>query len=1368
MRHALLLLLPFSVSVPVEIPFCTNRLRVCRDGEDPFHGDDETGVQYCSENKLQRKTVYLTGASTWSSVYNIWIAQIILEEQMQVPVEIVNVNGGDTTFWKFDDMKLDTLDNRLYSWDALDSASDKSMDCSNGFKEQFMDVPMDLVDRCTENCKPCAHAMLEVWQHGQEENYRNYVIEKQTIEDGGALGPIGEYGWYTNADTVEMYPALASYRGFDDPGLTDIFKLPLPFGEYCVEFKDEWKSIVTSTNPSALDADIPAHFCHLFFQYAMLEEHDKGYLDGDLDYLPLRENIIADCASRQSQINVAAFGYYKLCTQYWITVSDLNRYLPLAGTNLMSKGYSNDGFLFQGYFKNTSGILQTSSCSSSLMNKTTSMIDDTLWDEDRLGPAGYNRFENYDSDIINSLNLSLTPFNMKSDVRNALELSGRLFSQSDSNWAPVLFNWHRPSSLFQRYAYSLSDKDWGGHQKEGFNLTKIHLNEERGCNQTSSLYEDRCNMETTSNSPRCGYQPQTIYKVFAAQLESYAPEAHYFLKRLAFSTEQQEAMMAAFDYDLIYQQETPPTRHRQVVCDWVKNNSDVWSAWLPKASNQIRCVGEIGNPLKQDNPTKDPTLIECSGHGKCMAEELPLHPNAGNCLCEQGWESDDCSGLVDPEELNVQYLDMPYLVISSFQIGTLMCLLFALRQLKIHETNSAVFQTSHPLFMRLNLYALIIAVIGISSWGGSPTFLHCMCRPLCIALSHGLVCLTMFVKLSRKMNRLAMNTEDIYKALWPFLGFYSLLFAMWFVFYTPKRVDVRLTDRVWLKYAMCDYSSNSAAFEGVLLTVSIVFLGYCAKTSYDLRLKATYFNEGMDLLKTSMAMAVAIVTAYSVSQLFHSPDEINKYMTVAISILVVVWIVMLLLIYPKYRVHFFTPERNNLKVGLYHPTGDPSLAIGDPVMSIKVNKFITSKKRTKKVTPVIAPKYRVTLTRPTLFSKEKYNSRRGPTIRRRGFVPGLLRNIHRRLTVQNTSAIPGKKQNMSATKHAENIEDLELIDNHKVFAPPEIEVTQKPTHNKSKRLIRHRSPEMYRSLEKKLQVIARENGELTKIIEEHRIDPVTGEMDEDFMDTLHRIRLEYKEVTSSIETKFRDMITDIVSKNEAEKALLIAERNATIEKIMNDDLAHIETLEMEKSEQREKLSFMENQVIKSENALRGILPPLPVFLEVHNLSEYFDALTTNGFSSTEKLILASESDLKLAGMKTGHMRRLRMIIEEMEAATPAIVLSDGTLRAALKTNHAQRIEESSVKKEVAWMVNHDPATKKRYLVHPHTGETKWDDTIRINENGNVVMNPHALTKTQEVFSDDEDFMKTPAVEKQKPQNSFKAKMPFSKTISKLK
>ncbi len=59
-------------------------------------------------------------------------------------------------------------------------------------------------------------ASLEVWPSGHGERIEEYINQLGTVEDGGALGPLGEIGWYVPTFAVDANPALATWEGYAD------------------------------------------------------------------------------------------------------------------------------------------------------------------------------------------------------------------------------------------------------------------------------------------------------------------------------------------------------------------------------------------------------------------------------------------------------------------------------------------------------------------------------------------------------------------------------------------------------------------------------------------------------------------------------------------------------------------------------------------------------------------------------------------------------------------------------------------------------------------------------------------------------------------------------------------------------------------------------------------------------------------------------------------------------------------------------------------------------------------------------------------------------------------------------------------------
>jgi glycine betaine/proline transport system substrate-binding protein len=57
-------------------------------------------------------------------------------------------------------------------------------------------------------------AVLEIWPSGHADNYATYIDDLGTVEDLGALGAIGQIGWFIPTYLLEDYPELATWEGF--------------------------------------------------------------------------------------------------------------------------------------------------------------------------------------------------------------------------------------------------------------------------------------------------------------------------------------------------------------------------------------------------------------------------------------------------------------------------------------------------------------------------------------------------------------------------------------------------------------------------------------------------------------------------------------------------------------------------------------------------------------------------------------------------------------------------------------------------------------------------------------------------------------------------------------------------------------------------------------------------------------------------------------------------------------------------------------------------------------------------------------------------------------------------------------------------
>lgn len=127
------------------------------------------------------------GASTIRLAQNAWlgseldatVAQILLEEQLGFSVELVEVDEDA-------------------QWDLLAAGE--------------------------------LDASLEVWPSGHADDVQRYIEEEGSVENGGALGPIGQIGWYVPSYVVADHPSLSTWEAFTDPAIATLFETPASDG----------------------------------------------------------------------------------------------------------------------------------------------------------------------------------------------------------------------------------------------------------------------------------------------------------------------------------------------------------------------------------------------------------------------------------------------------------------------------------------------------------------------------------------------------------------------------------------------------------------------------------------------------------------------------------------------------------------------------------------------------------------------------------------------------------------------------------------------------------------------------------------------------------------------------------------------------------------------------------------------------------------------------------------------------------------------------------------------------------------------------------------------------------------------------------
>ena len=88
-------------------------------------------------------------------------------------------------------------------------------------------------------CKPCAHAILDVWSDGEKEleSMKREANYTGSLGVSSEIGIEGGHGIYTLASVRNKDPELATFRGLQDPTKAAQFTQVLTFGQYCSKLK---------------------------------------------------------------------------------------------------------------------------------------------------------------------------------------------------------------------------------------------------------------------------------------------------------------------------------------------------------------------------------------------------------------------------------------------------------------------------------------------------------------------------------------------------------------------------------------------------------------------------------------------------------------------------------------------------------------------------------------------------------------------------------------------------------------------------------------------------------------------------------------------------------------------------------------------------------------------------------------------------------------------------------------------------------------------------------------------------------------------------------------------------------------------------
>lgn len=148
-------------------------------------------------------------------------------------------------------------------------------------------------------------------------------------------------------------------------------------------------------------------------------------------------------------------------------------------------------------------------------------------------------YSQYDEAIIEQLELPFQVVFSGSEPATVAELDTRF-----ANEEPILMYWWTPTAAVAKY-----------------DLVNVLLPE-----YSEECYEDPATID-------CDYPEDVLFKAASAQLEEKDPAVWAFLNDFTITTEDQLSMLPPVEID--------GREPADVAADWVADNEDVWSAWLP-------------------------------------------------------------------------------------------------------------------------------------------------------------------------------------------------------------------------------------------------------------------------------------------------------------------------------------------------------------------------------------------------------------------------------------------------------------------------------------------------------------------------------------------------------------------------------------------------------------------------------------------------------------------------------------------------------------------------------------------------------------------------------------------------------------------
>lgn len=335
---------------------------------------------------------------------------------------------------------------------------------------------------------------------------------------------------------------------------------------------------------------------------------------------------------------------------------------------------------------------------------------------------------------------------------------------------------------------------------------------------------------------KCDFSSESIMKYLSGRLSSEASLARDFLRHMSISNSNINTMLNYFSENAAYD----GTDHFDAACEWVKDNVEQWSAWIPQlescsADNYDYVLGDCSSSSlrqqvtfqwKRANPDDPSTPLDC------LVTDVTL-PSSTSIVC------DHVPGDSTPA--------IAFGVVASLECVVILCLM---GYVHVHRRHKLI-NRSQPAFLQIMAVGALGLTLSVFLTTGEVTDTLCTYYPVLLSFSFFLLFGSLVVKCYR-VWRLFHNPHmkgnirlTLPRMLLLLLGlvlFDVLLFIIWYSVDTPTHYT-RPEFFLNIGYVDRERCQVNSAFATVVATYHIILIVTTCYFAWNIRRVEKDFQE---------------------------------------------------------------------------------------------------------------------------------------------------------------------------------------------------------------------------------------------------------------------------------------------------------------------------------------------------------------------------------------------------------------------------------------------------------------------------------------------------------------------------------------------